>query len=179
MSAPTETGSPKPRPHWLHLLTYGRNPRTTLIRTAILVIVCYIIFFSHLVLRPVRVDGISMQPTYKDRSVNFINLLAYKWHEPRRGDVVMVRFAAGEHGMLLKRIVGLPGETVAFDGGRILINGEPLDEPYEKWPSDWTLPPRLLGTNEYFIVGDNRTMRWQDHTFGKVDRERILGKALL
>jgi signal peptidase I len=166
------------RPHWLQVIAVGRNPRNTVIRLGILIAGAFLLFFSNLILLPVRVDGPSMLPTYKDHSVNFINRLAYLWHEPRRGDVVSIRYA-GYHVMLLKRIIGLPGETVAFDDGTVLINGQPLAEPYRKWPSHWTLPPLTLSPNEYFIVGDNRTMRWQDHTFGMVERWRIVGKALL
>jgi signal peptidase I len=176
MSEPTATGDPKPRPGWLQVISVGRNPRNTLIRIVVLVVIC--VFLFHFVFLPVKVDGISMQPTYKNRSVNLVNRWAYFWHEPRRGDVVAVRLA-GFHVMYMKRIIGLPGETVAFDNGRVLINGQPLDEPYEKWPSDWTLPPKKLELDEYFVVGDNRTMRWQDHTFGKVERSRIVGKILL
>lgn len=169
--------NPKPRPHWLQVITVGRNPRNTFIRIAVIIPVCYVLF--HFVLLPARVDGISMEPTYHDHSVNLINRLAYLWHEPRRGDVVGVRAWAGIHVMLMKRIIGLPGETVAFDQGQVLINGQVLDEPYEKWPSDWTLPPVKLGPDQYFIVGDNRTMPSQDHVFGRVDRNRIVGKVLL
>lgn len=175
MSEPTAANNPKPRFYWL----VGKNPRNTFIRVAVLVVVCFILFFSHLVLLPVKVSGISMLPTYKDRSFNLVNRLAYLRHEPQRGDVVCVRAYAGLHLMLIKRVIGLPGETVEFDHGRVLINGKPLDEPYEKWESDWTIPPKKLSMDEYFIVGDNRTMRWQDHTFGKVERSRIIGKILL
>jgi len=128
---------------------------------------------------PVRVDGPSMLPTYKDHSVHFVNRLAYLWHKPRRGDVVSVNAYAGPHVMLMKRIIGLPGETVTFNNGRVFIDGKLLAEPYENWSCNWTLPPEKLGTNQYFIVGDNRTMRWQDHKFGKVNGNRIVGKVFL
>ena len=176
MPTETDAGDPKPKPDWLQTIAVGRNPRNTLIRILILIIACIILF--HFVLLPVRVDGISMLPTYKSGSVNFANRLAYLWHEPQRGDVVTVRFA-GYHLMLMKRIIGLPGETVAFNDGNVLINGKPLDEPYEKKRGDWTLPPRTLGPDEYYIVGDNRTMPWQNHMFGVVERFRIVGKVLL
>ena len=171
---------PRPRPHWLQVITVGRSPRKTFIRIAILIPVCYVLF--HFILLPVRVDGISMEPTYQDRSFNLVSRLAYLRHEPRRGDVVSVRGYAGYHLMLMKRIIGLPGETVAFDHGRVLINGQPLDEPYEdrtNWPSDWTWPPVTNSPDQYFIVGDNRTMPPQDHVHGRVDRNRIVGKVLL
>ena len=76
------------------------------------------------VLLPIRVEGGSMLPTYQDRSVNFVNRLAYLFHEPRRGDVVAIGLLAGEHVMYMKRVVGLPGETVAFHKGHLYINGQ-------------------------------------------------------
>lgn len=175
----------------------GRNPKATLLRVVIWAVACLVVF--RLLLLPVRVDGISMLPTYRDHSVNLVNRLAYLWHEPRRGDIVAIRFSHFEtnglggleqvasrleppHVMLLKRIVGLPGETVAFLDGRVVINGEPLDEPYEdaqKFPCDWNRAPVTLGPGEYLVVGDNRSMPQEDHTFGECERNRIVGKALL
>lgn len=178
MTAQTDSGGdPHPRPHWLQVIAVGRNPRITLVRIGVLIVLIFIL--RSFVVLPVRVHGPSMLPTYKDGSVNFVNRLAYVWHEPRRGDVVSVRAYAGPHVMLMKRIIGLPGETVTFNNGRVFINGKLLDEPYEKWSCDWTLPPEELGPSQYFIVGDNRTMRWQDHKFGKVSRNKIVGKVLL
>ena len=175
MSAQTDSNSP-PRPGWLRVIAVGRNPRVTLIRILILVVACFVVF--KFILLPLRVTGISMEPTCKDHSINFLNRLDYLAHEPQRGDVVGIRFA-GPHVVLMKRIVGLPGETIAFVNGEIFINGAPLAEPYEKNPCDWTLPPEKIGPDEYFVVGDNRTMPPQDHVFGRVERERILGKVLL
>ena len=163
-------------PRWLQIVVIGRNPKATLVRVAVLIVTCFVVF--RFILLPARIEGISMLPTYKDRSVNFVNRLAYRWHEPRRGDVVGIRLA-GPHVMYMKRIIGLPGETVAFVDGRVLINGEVLDEPYEKSPCDWNYPPVKLGPDEYFVVGDNRTMPWQEHEFGRAARDRIVGKALL
>ena len=172
---PAEPGQ-SPFPRWLRIAVIGRNPKVTLIRAAILAVVC-VLGYHFTVLR-IRVEGISMMPTYQDGTKHFVNRVAYLFHEPRRGDVVSIRLA-GVHLMYLKRIIGLPGETVAFVNGQVLINGEVLDEPYEKLPWDWNRPPEKLGPNEYFVVGDNRSMFMQDHTFGKVERNRIVGKAIL
>jgi signal peptidase I len=178
MTPPTDSGgNPPPRPHWLQVITVGRNPQITLVRIGVLVVLTFML--RSFVVLPVRVDGPSMLPTYKDGSLNLVNRLAYVWHEPRRGDVVSVRAWAGPHVMLMKRIIGLPGETVTFNNGRIFINGKLLDEPYENWSCNWTLPPEKLGPDQYFIAGDNRTMDWQFHKFGKVDRNRIVGKVFL
>jgi signal peptidase I len=163
-------------PRWLRIAVIGRNPKVTLARAVVLAVLCVVIYKTTLL--HIRVEGISMLPTCQDGSAHFVNRLAYLWHEPRRSDVVSIRLA-GVHLMYLKRIIGLPGETVAFANGRVLINGEELDEPYEKLPCDWNLPAVKLGPNEYFVVGDNRTMPSQDHTLGKVERERIVGKAIL
>ena len=163
-------------------MAIGRNPRTTLIRAAILAVVCVAVF--RLALLPVRVDGISMTPTYSDHSIHFVNRLAYLWHDPARGDVVGIRMTppdgwSAPHMMYLKRIVGLPGEVVSFAGGRVLLNGRILDEPYEKGPCNWNTAPVALGPEEYFFVGDNRSMPKEQHTFGRAERSRIVGKAML
>jgi signal peptidase I len=165
---------------------FGRNLKVTLLRAAVWAAVCVVVF--KILLVHVRVDGISMLPTCPDQTNYWINRLAYVWHAPQRGDVVALRFvAAGDsisrleppRVMLMKRIIGLPGETVAFVDGRVLINGEILDEPYEKYPCDWSLSQVRLSANEYFVVGDNRSMPPRDHTFGKCERSRIVGKAWL
>ena len=78
-------------PRWLQIVVIGRNPKVTLVRVAVLIVTCFVVF--RFILLPARIEGISMLPTYKDRSVNFVNRLAYRWHEPRRGDVVGIRLA--------------------------------------------------------------------------------------
>jgi signal peptidase I len=191
----SDAGWKQPRmPRWLSIVVMGRNPKATLARVAVLIVTCFIVF--KFILLHIQVEGISMLPTYPDQSKHFVNRFAYLWHGPQRGDVVGLRFSravtntpAGihqaaswletPHVMLLKRIVGLPGETVAFADGRVLINGEVLDEPYEKTPCDWNRPSVKLGPDEYFVVGDNRTMSWEGHMFGRAQRSQIVGKAIL
>lgn len=163
-------------PHWLQVVLIGRRPQRTLIRISVVVPVVFLT--AHFVLRPIRIQGPSMRPTYRDSGVNLLNRLAYKFHEPQRGDVVAIRLA-GPSVMFMKRIVGLPGETVAFVGGKLLINGQVLPEPYVVFPCHWEMSPQRLGSNEFFVVGDNRSMPIEDHTFGAADRSRILGRLLL
>jgi signal peptidase I len=163
-------------PLWLKTVLIGRNPRRTMMRLAVLVAASIVVF--KFVLLPIRVEGWSMYPAYRDRDVNFINRLAYVRSSPKRGDVVAIRLA-GTSIMFLKRIVGLPGDTVAFHQGHAVINGKILVEPYVKLPCDWELPPETLGPDFYFVVGDNRNMPSEDHVFGKGSRDRIVGKLLL
>jgi signal peptidase I len=168
-------------PGWVRVVVIGRNWKLTLARLIVLVLTCFVVF--RLALLPVRVEGISMLPTYSNGSVNFVNRLAYLRHEPRRGDVVGIRLSDPSirwpSVMYLKRIIGLPGDTVAFANGTVLINGLALDEPYEKYSCDWDLPPVKLGPTEFFVVGDNRSMPAEFHVFGKVERDHIVGKAVL
>jgi len=166
-----------PAPTWLQRVLIGRKPKRTLVRIAVLVVLSLAVF--KFVFLPIRVEGGSMLPTYKESGVNFVNRLAYLFHEPRRGDVVAVRLLAGAHVMYMKRIVGLPGETVAFHQGRLYINGKPVEEPYVKFPCNWEHEPQPVGPDQYYVVGDNRDMPWADHEKGRPTRDRIVGKVLL
>jgi signal peptidase I len=164
------------RQPWWQVITIGRNPKRTLVRIIVLVSVCIVMF--KFVLLPIRVDGISMLPTYQEKSINCLNLLAYVFHEPQRGDVVGIRLA-GRHIMYMKRIVGLPGETVGFHEGRLVVNGQVIPEPYVKYPCSWEREAEQVRPDEYYVVGDNRSMALIDHTEGRARRERIMGKMLL
>ena len=157
----------------------------TLARLAILVVGCLVVF--KVVLLPIRVVGISMLPTYQNGKVDFVNRLAY-WRKPiKRGDIVGVRIGADQAGifssgpsvMLLKRVIALPGEQVRIRGGVVYINGQPLDEPYIKLPREpWNRPPVTLRPEEYLVIGDNRSMTMEQHDFGEVRAQRIVGKIL-
>jgi signal peptidase I len=183
MPAPDQVPEiPTPRlPRWVRVVVIGRNWKLTLTRLVVLIVTCFIVF--RFVLLPVRIEGISMLPTCQNGTVNFVNRLAYLRHDPQRGDVVGIRLSDPSimwpSLMYMKRIIGLPGETVAFVNGAALINGKVLDEPYEKYDCDWNLPPVKLGPNQYFVVGDNRSMPAEYHVKGKVERDHIVGKAVL
>jgi signal peptidase I len=174
MSMATNGGSEVPT--WFRTLLIGRNPNRTAIRIFVLIVVSIIVF--RFILLPIKVDGLSMMPAYKANRVNFVNRMAYRWHPPARGDVVAIR-TSGISIMYMKRIIGLPGETVSFHKGHAMINGEVLEEPYVKYSCDWEMPPKVLGPDEYYFVGDNRAMPALDHTQGVAPRTRIVGKVLL
>lgn len=117
-----------------------------------------------------------MLPLYQTGDYGFINTLAYRRGDPQRFDVVAIRMA-GKGVMYLKRIIGLPGETVEIQGGTVHVNGKVLRESYLQFRSDWDLGEQALDDDEYFVIGDNRGMAIQDHKFGKVRRHRIVGRA--
>jgi len=164
-------------PGWLRTALIGRRPKRTLVRAAVLLVVSLAVFKYWLL--PIRIEGSSMLPTYKEHGVNFVNRLAYWRHEPRRGDVVAIRLLAGGHVMYLKRIVGLPGETVAFHQGWLYINGQPVEEPYVKLRGNWEHADEPVGPDQYYVVGDNRDMGWGEHEKGRPTRDFIVGKVLL
>lgn len=155
-------------------MVVGRRPAQTLTRIIVLLVFCFVLF--RYILIPIQVTGISMEPTYHDGKVNFVNRLAYWRHEPRRGDVVGIRIP-GYRVMFLKRIIALPGETIAIKKGTVLINGKPLPEPYTK-SNNWTMAEVVLGPTEYYYIGDNRSMSIRDHEHRAADRSRIAGKVL-
>ena len=153
----------------------GSNPRVTLLRGAALILTAVVVFGY--ILLPIRLQGISMLPTYSDGTLNFANRLAFWWREPARGDVVAIRMA-GPGVMYVKRIIGLPRERIEIVMGVVTIDGEPLVEPTVVYKAPWNLPAFTLGENEYLVIGDNRAMAMENHDFGRASRDRIVGKML-
>src|SRR5712664_2081766 len=145
----------------------GRRPAWTVARLIVLVL------FSFLFL-PIRVVGNSMAPTYHNGRINLINRLAFRWHGPKRGDVVAVQLDRSRL-VLLKRVVGLPGERIAVQAGRVVVNGRTLDEQYAKVSEN---PPSqseiVLGPDEYFVIGDNRDIS----AYGVVHQHEVIGKVV-
>lgn len=149
--------------------------RRYLIRLLFLGLGCYLIFSY--VLIPLRIQGHSMEPTYKNGSFAFCWRLQYLFAPLERFDIVTVRFS-GKNVMLLKRIVGLPGETLEFRQGILYINGKQIEEPYVQHREPWNLAPRLIEPGHIYVVGDNRATSMSRHTFGQVDAGRVLGGVI-
>jgi signal peptidase I len=161
--------------HGVGRIVFGENPRRTTVRILILAAVSVVTFGWILI--PVRAEGISMMPTYRDGSLNLVNRLAFVLQQPERGDIVAIALA-GPHVVYIKRIIGLPGERLAIADGVVRIDGQPLDEPYVRNRSAWRMSEVQLGPDEYFLIGDNRGMREEEHDFGRAPRSRIIGKVL-
>jgi signal peptidase I len=166
---------PASNPPWWSRMVYGRNIRTTLVRASISAVILVVLF--KLVLLPVRITGMSMLPTYRNGTINFVNRAAFWFREPRRGDVVGYALT-GEHAMYFKRVIAVPGETIEIRDGVVRIDGNVLDEPYLVYRAPWREKPVTLATNEYFLIGDNRGMDQQSHEHGRGLRSHIVGKAL-
>ena len=146
-------------PGWLRFI-FGRNPTWTLVRILSLTFVTLVLF--KYVFLPIRVTGDSMLPNYHTGQIKLVNRLAFAHTDPKRGEVVAVEFD-GKDILLLKRIIGLPGETFQVREGFVFINGKKLEEPYTRGmilSSERNRPgstdPIPLGPDEYMVIGDNR-----------------------
>lgn len=134
------------------------------------------IFFGH-ILTPFVIRGTSMEPTYRNGGINFCWKLKYLFSDPKRFDVIAIRFG-GDRRMLLKRVVALEGEQVEFRQGKLFIDGKAIDESYVQYPCDWNLSPRLVEKGYVYVIGDNRSMPIEEHLFGQTRVERIVGSPL-
>jgi signal peptidase I len=148
---------------------FGPRPQRTLVRVLIWSILS-IAFFQQLLV-PIQIIGSSMSPTYSNGSLNLVNRWSYAGRMPHRGDVIAVR-AEGE--LLLKRIIAVPGESVAIVDGEIEVNGAPLSDEFSRLKIPWGMDPVYLGVNEFFVIGDNRSAS----VFCKVRKTDILGKTV-
>ncbi len=123
-----------------------------------------------------EIDGSSMAPTFPPGTILGIDEQAYINSAPQRGEIIVFEHPHSDI-TLLKRIVGLPGETVEILNGGVFIDGAVLEEPYlDKQPTysgRWQ-----LGENEYFVLGDNRNSSSDSHSWGPLAFEHIIGKAV-
>ncbi|HUM36822.1 MAG TPA: signal peptidase I [Anaerolineae bacterium] len=126
-----------------------------------------------------QVLSVSMEPTLHEGQYLLISKASYWFHEPERGDILVVKPLNGDKNSipLIKRLIGLPGDTVEARDGRIWINGVAINETYVSGPlayaDRWT-----LGPDEYFLLGDNRNNSSDSHSWGPLPRENIIGKAV-
>lgn len=152
-----------------------------IIYIGIVVLICY--FILNFVGCRSKVDGSSMNPTLEDKDNLWVDKLSYTFGDPKRFDIIIFNY--DENTTYVKRVIGLPGETVRIDqNGNIYINGKLLKENYGKETilnNGRAGSEVYLGSDEYFVLGDNRNnsidSRWSD--VGNVSREDIVGKVVL
>ena len=128
---------------------------------------------------PIRVDGHSMENTLMNDEIVIVTKPAYKAGRINRFDVVICKYPERGDKLFVKRLVGLPGDTVAMTGGTLSVNGEVIDEPYIDHPPAYTMAPITLGEGEYFVLGDNRAASNDSHLIGPITRDMIVGHARL
>lgn len=124
---------------------------------------------------PVRVDGSSMSTTLVDGEVMFVTKPEYLLGDPQRFDVVICHYPNRGNTNFVKRVVGLPGDTVEVKDGFLYVNGEKYEEPYIVNRPNYTLAPYTVPDGEYFVLGDNRSNSNDSHLIGPITREMIIG----
>lgn len=149
---------------------------------ALLIIVPIRVFVAE----PFIVSGSSMVPNFHNREYLIVNKVSYRRHEPQRGDVIVLRYPKDPSQYFIKRVIGLPGETVQINNGVIIYNeenplGKKLDESYipTETATFGPLDPVTLGADQYYVLGDNRTASSDSRVWGILPEADIIGKAWL
>jgi signal peptidase I len=137
------------------------------------------------VAQPFIVSGASMDPTFYNGQYLIVDELSYNIGNPYRGDVIVFKYPKNPSQYFIKRVIGLPGETVSIDAsGHVSIKDKDgvvklkLTEPYVAYPKD-DVSLRTLGEGEFFVMGDNRAGSFDSRAWGPVPRNLIVGKAFL
>ena len=121
------------------------------------------------------ISGASMFPTLREGQFAIVFTQAYQFGAPKRGDVVVV---STPNDLIVKRVVGLPGESLAIHSSNVYVDGQPLLEPYLKCKGSWEVGPGRIGAGRYAVVGDNRSGSQANALLAVVDQNRILGKLV-
>lgn len=127
------------------------------------------------IFEPVRVDGHSMDYTLADNEYMIVTKYDYLLGEPERFDVVICHYPERGRTNFVKRLVGMPGDTVSMLNGTLYVNGEAIDEPYITNKANYNMQAYTLKDDEYFVLGDNRSSSNDSHIIGPISREQIKG----
>lgn len=158
---------------------YPRRPTSAVIREIVetLLLTFFIFWIVNSLVGRYRIDGNSMNPTLFNGEYLIISNFAYKLDDPQRGDIIVFHHPNSELN-LIKRVIGLPGDTIEIQNGTVRVNGTVVNEPYIQAPpaysSSWVVPQ-----GQYFVLGDNRNQSSDSHAWGFLPRDHILGKALV
>lgn len=136
----------------------------------------------YFLVQPFYVKGASMEPNFHDYEYLIIDELSYRWRLPERGEVVVMRDPLEHSKFFIKRIVGLPGDTVLVQQGDVYINGTVLDESAYLAEDVETLSVNgvaevTLQESEYFVLGDNRPASFDSRRFGTVEKSEFVGRV--
>jgi signal peptidase I len=160
---------PDQKRQWVQLLR--EIIETMLIAGALFIVV-------NLATARIRVDGSSMEPSLHDGEFVVINRLAYRWCNPDRGEVIVFHFPLDPQRRFIKRIIGLPGDSIAVHNGQVFVNGSLIQEPYIAAPpnyeGDW-----IVETGRVFVLGDNRNNSLDSQNWGTLPLDEIIGKAVV
>jgi signal peptidase I len=154
--------------------------RTATLLVALLLSMGAYYAINSFMVRSVRVSGSSMVPTLQENSSYLLNLWAFHRRDPQRNDIVVIR-DPGDHGLSVKRVIAVGGETIHFKDGKVFVNDRQLDEPYVLGHlhtftySQAKEQMITCGPDQYFVLGDNRPVSIDSRSYGPVSRKDVLG----
>ena len=148
-----------------------------LIETVVLSLVIFLLIRQ--VVQNYRIESHSMEPNFYEGQFILVNKLAYKFGAPQRGDVIVFHNPNNPDEDYIKRVIGLPGDTVEIAGQSVVINGEVMAEPYDMnmLRPDTYFGPLVVSPDHLFVMGDNRPNSKDSRSFGQLSSDLIVGKA--
>ena len=180
-----------------------RNPMRAIIRELIeTAILAVLIFVSlQLSIQPYKVEGSSMEPALEEGEHLMVNKFVYLnyqqrgilknvpfasegesdsahlFHPPRHGEIVVFKFPIDPSRSFVKRVIGVPGDTIEIKDGRVFLNGELSHEPYVEHKGRRNMKPTVVPADSYFVMGDNRSASDDSRNWGAVPAENVIGRA--
>lgn len=150
-----------------------------LVETVVLSLVIFLLIRQ--VVQNYRIESLSMEPNFYEGQFILVNKLAYRLGSPERGDVIVFHNPRNGDEDYIKRVIGLPGDTVQVRNQTVVVNGVPLEEPYlpEGLPLGPYFDPVVVESNHLFVMGDNRPNSEDSRAFGQLPEELIVGRAWL
>jgi signal peptidase I len=150
--------------------------REMLITLALAVVIFLVL---QITLQSSIVDGSSMEPGLVNGQRLIVIKAAYCFKAPQRGDIIILHPPVAPENQWVKRVIGLPGDTIEIKSNRVYVNGTALEEPYIKEAPDYILPPYAVPPDNYFVLGDNRNESYDSHRKWTVSRGEIVGEVWL
>lgn len=160
------------------------HPLTEIVRFALLAIII-VVPIRMFIAQPFIVSGASMDNTFENGQYLIVDQLSYYLNDPARGDVVIFRYPRDPSKFFIKRVIGLPGDTITIEEAKVTITNEAnpdgfiLDEPYVTSMQVTAPRTEVMGPREYFVMGDNRDHSSDSRVWGVLQEERIIGRAWL
>ena len=151
--------------HWLRDLLFS------------VVLAVIVILFLY---QPVKVEGTSMMPSLEDQERIFVNKFVYRLEPIQRGDIIVFRYPRDPSKSFIKRVIGLAGDHIQIDAGRVFVNSKPIDEEYvpRSYEDERSYAEIIVPPDSYFVLGDHRSLSNDSRDFGPVGQSYIYGKAV-
>ena len=125
-----------------------------------------------------RVDGQSMEPNFHNNEYVLVDKAAYLFQPPQRGDVIIFHYPLDIHKDFIKRIIGIPGDTIQTTSTGVIVDGHTISEPYIRVPFNFDSHTWKLEPNQFFVMGDNRDNSLDSRIWGPLEKSYIVGKAV-